>query len=162
MARNNIGKTFYVAAGLPATNTAAAFEALTWVIVNGPQVLPQLGISHGQIDSPNVATGFSKSLKGVASGVDTTATFSKISADPGQVILRTAADDSQGLISVKIGTGSGADTGEGPALVTGDPVEYAQGYAHSYTPNQPDTTTEEGFTVSFRQNDFTVEGTEPV
>ncbi len=157
MTKSFIGRTIYVVAVVPATNNAAGFEALTWVKAGGPQVLPQLGVTHSLTDVPDLESGFTAALKGAGAGTDTTATFRNVPSDAGQAILKTAAHDGDGLMSVKIVDGSGVNQ----APVTGDPVEYAHGIAHSYQPNQGDTTTHEGFTVGFRQNDLTVEGTEP-
>lgn len=158
MTDNHIGKTIYQASALPATNDTAGFEALTWVLVSGVQTLPQLGISHSMIDIHDLQTGFTTATKGAAQGVDTNAIFRKVANDTGQANVKTAADGQAGLMSVKIVDGTGVDN----APVTGDPVEYAQGVCHSYQPNQGDNSTSEGFTVSFRQNGFTVVGTEPV
>lgn len=161
MTANHIGKTMYVAQALPATNNAAGFEALTWVQVKGIQTLPVLGVSHSGIDVPDLATGFTSSVKGAAAGRDSTFTYRRIAADAGQIDVEEQAIDDNGLGAVKIVTGSGTDSGDGPAPVTGDPVEYAQGYFHSYEPNQATDSSFEGATVSFRQNNFTVTATEP-
>jgi hypothetical protein len=161
MTDNHIGKTIYVAQALPATNDTTGFEALTWVQVKGPITGPQLGVSHSMIDIPDLATGFTTAAKGAASGTDTTMSFRKVASDAGQEDLKEQAEDQNGVLSIKIVTGSGTDSGDGPAPVTGDPVEYAQGIAHSYQPNQIDGGNFEGFSVGFKQNDFTVIGTEP-
>lgn len=160
MTGSHIGKTIYVATAAPATNDAAGFEALTWVKVNGVQTLPQLGTSHANIDVPDLQTGFTTGLKGAASGNDSTATFRDVASDTGQanVLTLAIAGGDGGVGSIKIVKGSGAD--EAPA--TGDPVEYAQGYFHSYMKIQGDTTTHEGFSVNFKQNADTIEATEPV
>jgi hypothetical protein len=160
MTRNHIGKTLYVAEGLPDTNDAAGFEDMTWVQVKGIQTLPVLGVSHAGIDVPDLATGFTSSVKGAATGRDTTFTYRNIDADPGQEDVEGLAEDAQGEGCVKIVTGSGTDTGDGPAPVDGDEVKYAQGYFHSYEPNQGTDSSFEGASVSFRQNNFTVVGTE--
>jgi len=157
MTENNIGKTLYIATAVPANNDADGFEALSWVKVNGVQSLPQLGISHSMIDVPDLQSGFTSSLKGAATGVDTTMTFRTVDSDTGQANLEAQAVDQSGLLSVKLVKGSGA--AQAPAA--GDPVEYAQGIAHSFQPNQGDNSTFEGFQVGFKQNDFTVIGTEP-
>lgn len=157
MTENHIGKTIYQSSNLPATNDTTGFEALTWVKVSGVQVLPQLGTTHNMIDVPDLQTGFTSAVKGAAQGVDTTITFRNVDSDTGQDNIKTAANSQAGLMSVKIVDGSGTDN----APVTGDPVEYAQGIAHSYQPNQGDDSTYEGFTVGFRQNAATVTGTEP-
>jgi hypothetical protein len=161
MTRNNIGKTLFVAQALPATNDDTGFEALTWVQVKGLQVLPQLGISHADIEVPDLATGFTSTLKGAATGVESTMAFRTVDSDAGQEDVREQAHDAQGLMSVKIVTGSGTDTGDGPAPVSGDAVKYAQGICKNYQEIQGDTTNHEGFSVAFRQNDFTVDATEP-
>jgi len=161
MTANHIGKTLYVAQALPATNNAGGFEALTWVQVKGIQTLPVFGVSHSGIDVPDLATGFTQSVKGAAAGRDSTFTFRRIAADAGQIDVQEQAADEAGLGSIKIVTGSGADSGDGPIPATGDRVIYAQGYFHSFEPNQATDSTFEGATVSFRQNAVEVEATEP-
>jgi hypothetical protein len=157
MTANNIGKTLYQASAAPATNNTAGFEALTWVLVSGGISLPQLGVSHSMIDVPDLKTGFTSAVKGAAQGVDTTATFRDVASDTGQANLETLGVSQGGVGSIKIVTGTGTDN----APVTGDVVEYAQGIIHSFQPNQADNSTFEGFTVGFRQNDFTIAGTQP-
>ena len=159
MTASHIGKTIYIASAAPATNDAAGFEALTWTKVSGVQTLPQLGASHANIDVPDLQTGFTQGIKGAATGNDSTATFRDVDGDAGQTSIRGLADagGDLGTGSIKIVKGSGTNQ----APVTGDPVEYAHGYFHSYVKIQGDTTTHEGFSVNFRQNDFTIEATEP-
>lgn len=156
---SHIGKTIYVAQAAPATNTSAAFAALTWVKASGIQTFPQLGVSHNNIDVPDVESGFTAGLKGAGSGNDSTMSFRDVPSDTGQANLRAAADagGTAGVLSVKIVKGSGTDN----APVSGDPVEYAQGYAHSYVKVQGDDSTHEGFSVNFKQNAVSIEATEP-
>lgn len=157
MTQNHIGKTIWVATAHPATNDAAGFEALNWVEAKGNITLPQLGITHSMIDIPDLKTGFTSAVKGAAQGVDTTMTFREVSGDTGQANLKAQAVDNDGVLSVRIVNGTGTDN----APQTGDAVEYAQGIAHSFQPNQGDNSSYEGFQVGFRQNDFTVTGTIP-
>jgi hypothetical protein len=159
MTGSHIGKTIYGASALPATNDAAGFEALTWVKLNGWQTLPQLGVSHSNIDVPDGQTGFTKGIKGAGTGNDSTMTFRDVDDDTGQGNVRTAANagGDSGVFSVKIVKGSGTAN----APVAGDPVQYAQGYLHSYVEIQGDTTTHEGFSVNFKQNDYTIDADEP-
>ena len=159
MTGSHIGKTIFVATAAPATNNAAGFEALTWVKVNGVQVLPQLGVSHSNIDVPDLQSGFTSGLKGAGSGNDSTASFRMVAGDTGQGNVRTAANagGTGGTMSVKIVKGTGTDQ----APETGDPVQYAQGYVHSYVEIQGDNSTHEGFSVNFKQNGLTVDATEP-
>lgn len=159
MTGSHIGKTIYVAAALPATNDAAGFEALTWVKINGVQTLPQLGVSHGNIDVPDLQTGFTQGIKGAGLGNDSTATFRDVPADAGQEDVRDLANagGTLGVGSIKIVKGSGVS--QAPA--TGDPVQYAQGYFHSYIEIQGDGSTHEGFSVNFKQNALTVDATNP-
>lgn len=158
MTDNHIGKTIYIATAVPTTNDNAGFEALTWVKASGVITTPQLGVTHSMIDVPDLQSGFTSAVKGAGQGVDTTATFRNVDSDTGQATLKTAAESQAGVLSVKIVTGSGVDN----APVAGDPVEYAQGIAHSYQPNQGDNSSYEGFSVGFRQNDFTVVSTQPI
>jgi hypothetical protein len=159
MSGSNIGKTIFVSPAVPATNNAAGFAALTWTKVNGVQTLPQLGVSHANIDVPDLQSGFVAGVKGAGTGNDSTATFRQIAADAGQVAVRTAANagGDAGAMSIKIVSGSGVDQ----APVSGDPVQYAQGYVHSYLENQGSETTYEGFSVNFKQNALTVDATQP-
>lgn len=157
MTRSHIGKTIYVAAALPATNTAAGFDALTWVKVNGLQSVGSLGVSHAAIDVPDLETGFNGRLKGAASGNDVDAAFRAIDGDAGQASVETLATGPSGECSIKIVRGSGASN----APVLGDPVEYAQGYLHSYVDIEKSDSTHEGFTVKFQQNAHTVKATHP-
>lgn len=160
MTGSHIGKTMYVAEAVPATNNAAGFEALTWVKAEGIQVLPQLGVSHANIDVPDLQTGFTAGVKGAGTGNDSTCTFRDVAGDAGQDDIRGLANagGTLGAGSIKIVKGSGTNQ----APVAGDPVQYAQGYFHSYVEIQGDTTTHEGFSANFKQNDLTVDATEPV
>ncbi len=156
---SHIGKTIYAAAALPATNDKAGFEALTWVKVEGVQVLPQLGVSHANIDVPDLQSGWTQGIKGAGSGNDSSMSFRAVASDPGQEDLLDAAQagGDLGVMSIKIVKGSGAN--QAPA--TGDPVQYAQGYVHSHVEIQGDTTTHEGFSVNFKQNAPTINDVNP-
>ncbi|WP_406646856.1 hypothetical protein QEZ52_00280 [Aliisedimentitalea scapharcae] len=161
MTDNHIGKTLWMATALPASNDTTGFEALTWVQVKGIQTLPVFGVTHSNTDVPDLATGFTSGTKGAGSGRESQFTTREISGDTGQGNVKTQANDKDGLVSLKIAEGSGTDSGDGPALVTGDAVKYAQGYLHSHEENQGTDNTHKGATCSFKQNNFTVEGTEP-
>lgn len=158
MSKTQIGKRLYVSATLPATNDAAGFEALTWTLVEGRQQLFQLGVSHETIEIPDL-DGFNDAAKGAGSGTDSQGTFYTVDSDAGQTLLIAAGEGlgAAGNISVKQVKGSG--TGGAPA--SGDAVEYAQGFAHTYQPMQPTTTSYEGFNINFRQTKPTVRATEP-
>jgi uncharacterized Zn-binding protein involved in type VI secretion len=160
---SHIGKRLFIAQALPATNNEVGFDALTWVEVKGVQVLPQLGVSHAAIDVPDLASGFTQGLKGAGTGNDSTMTVRKIAADAGQLDVRELADvggqSASGSIKIVKATGT-LDTGGVPAVQTGDAVQYAQGFFHSYIEIQGDTTTHEGFSVNFRQNAVTVDAPE--
>ena len=82
-------------------------------------------------------------------------------ADTGIATAIVAAVDKAGLYTLKIVRGSGTDSGDGPAPVAGDVVQYAQGYLHTYAENAKDVNTNEGGTISFMQNAFTVDDVEP-
>lgn len=158
MTKNHIGKTVYIATSQPATNDAAGFEALTYVQVAGVQQAPQFGTTHAMIAVDDLQKGRVENIKGSGSGVSTQMTCRKVDGDTGQGNVETTAVDADGVCAIKIGYGTGADE----ALVSGDPVEYAQGVLHSYADMQATTTNYEGFTVTFQQNADTVKATEPV
>lgn len=157
--RSHIGKTLWVAQAAPATNDASGFAALTWVKVNGVQVLPQVGISHANIDVPDLETGFTRGVKGAGTGNDSTATFRLVASDTGQTNIRNLANaNGTGAIgSIRITRG----TGVGGAPATGNELQYATGYFHSYVENQGDDSSHEGFSVNFKQNGATVDATFP-
>lgn len=154
---NHIGDTLWYAEAAPATNDKAGFEALTWKEALGHQTLPQFGVTHNMIDVADLKSGFTSATKGAAQGTDTTATFRRIEDSVPQGELRDLANDQSGVVSLKIVSGSGANN----APATGDPVQYAQGILHSYQPNQGDNSSHKGFSVGFRQNDFTIEDVNP-
>lgn len=157
MTDNAIGTSIYIATAAPATNDAAGFEALTWVQVNGLIQGFQFGVSHAMIDIPDLLTGFTTAVKGAATGTDSTAQFRAVASDTGQGTVRTQAHDNDGIVSIKMGVGSGT----AGALASGDPVIYAQGVLHSYVPNQPTTTSYDGFSVNFRTNAIAIIDEEP-
>lgn len=154
---NHLGKTLYIATAAPATHDATGFEALSWTKVNGVQTMPQFGVSHASIDVPDLQTGTNNRVKGLQTGTDTTFQCRTVASDSGQGSCKTVANSADGIVSLKIGKGSGT----GQALVSGDPVQYATGFLHSYREMQPTTTTHEGFEVTFSQNGLPVEDTEP-
>ena len=148
MSRNHLGKTIYIATAVPTTNDDVGFEALTWVRVEGLVTGPQFGYQHAAIEIPSLKDGINTAVKGMGSGADSTMTFTKDAADEGQIALKALADGATGVGSVKLVTGSGPNL----APATDDPVQYAQGYFHSYTENQATGDSYEGFSVNFRQN----------
>jgi hypothetical protein len=158
---NNIGLTLYGVAGAPATNNKAGFEALTWVQLKGTQSLPVFGVTHNNIDVSDLGTGFTSGVKGAATGNDTTITYHGDGTDTGIATAIVAAKAQAGIYSLKIVRGSGADTGDGPAPVAGDVVQYAHGYLHTYAENEKDDSTFEGATINFKQNAATVDDVEP-
>jgi hypothetical protein len=158
--KNNIGKTIYISAALPGVNTAVGttgFNSLTFTQIGGVQSLPQLGVTGANIDVPDLATGFTSGVKGAMSGNESTMTFRMLTSDAGQALVESTANSAEGKCSLKIVRGSGVSG----APVLGDPVQYAQGYLNGFLETQGDTTTHEGFTVTFKQNNFTVDTTQP-
>lgn len=158
MTTNSIGHTLYIAEALPATNNSTGFEALTWVKVNGVVSIGERGVSHETIDIPDLQTGWTRVVKGAGSGIETSIVVREIAADAGQEDVRNTAQGEEGQCSIKIVLGSGASQ----APVTGDPVEYAQGIMHTYREREKTTSSYEGFSVVFRNNEPPVIATEPV
>lgn len=148
--RNHLGKSIFFSTTLPATNDAAGFEALTWTELEYGQSYPQFGISHANIDVEDLKTGFSKGVKGIASGTDSQGSnwIDGSALTTNQAAFKAACDSPGGDIAIKIGTGSGTDN----ALAEGDPVVYAQGYVHSFQKMQATASNYEGFTYNFKQN----------
>jgi hypothetical protein len=157
--RNNIGKSVYFSAALPATNDTAGFEALTWSELENPQTLPQFGVSNSNIDVTDLKSGFTAGVKGAAAGMDSQGSH-RIDASAlttNQLAFKVICETAGGVCSVKIGTG----TGTANALVATDKVEYAQGYVHSYQENQATDSSSEGFVYNFKQNALSIKDVEP-
>lgn len=156
MTNTHIGKQVWVAAAVPATNDDTGFEALTWVRVNGFVGGFQLGFEASNVDIPDIAAGITLGAKGMRSGSDSTANFRNVASDTGQTNIKAAADGCASAGSVKI-ISAECDT----AAATGDAVQYAQGYFHSFLENEIDEGGYEGFSVNFKQNAATVNATQP-
>jgi hypothetical protein len=156
---NHIGYSIYLSPTIPATNTDAGFEALTdFELVDGAQQAPRFGVSHAMIEIPDLLKGFTRVVKGAATGVETQMMFHREDGSSGHALAEEIGNDAGGLASVKIVVkGSGVNG----APVAGDVVLYAQGVAHSYLPNEINVTTHDGFSLSFRQNAVAVTGVEP-
>jgi len=156
MTRTHLGKQVFAAAGIPSANTATAFEALTWVRVNGFAGGLQLGFASNNVDIPDIAEGITLGAKGMRSGNDSTASFRNVASDTGQTNVKGYADGSTTAHSVKI-----VSANAGVAAEAGDAVQYAQGYFHSLLEKEIAEDGYEGFDVNFKQNAATVNGTEP-
>jgi len=156
MTRTHLGKQVWIATGIPATNDAAGFVALTWVRVNGFVGGYQLGFAANNVDIPDLAEGITLGAKGMRSGNDSTGSYRNVASDTGQANIKGYADDETSAHSLKI-----ISAGAGVVAETGDPVQYAQGYFHSFTENEISEGGYEGFSVNFKQNAATVNATEP-
>ena len=156
MTKAHLGKQVFAAAGIPSANTTTAFEAMTWVRVNGFVGGLQLGFEANNIDIPDLAEGITLGVKGMRSGNDSTASFRNVASDTGQTNVKGYANDASSAHSVKI-----ISAGVSVDAVAGDAVQYAQGYFHSFLENEIAEGGYEGFAVNFKQNAATVNGTEP-
>ena len=156
MTKTHIGKQIFAAAGIPATNDDTGFEALTWVRVNGFVGGLQLGFTSNNVDIPGLAEGITLGAKGMRTGNDSTASFRNVASDTGQTNVKGYADDATSAHSLKI-----ISAAAGVAAETGDAVQYAHGYFHSFLENEIAEGGYEGFAVNFKQNAATVNGTEP-
>lgn len=166
MTKSHIGKSAYYAVTGPATNDAAGFEALTWIKIPGYQGGFQFGLSHANIDVEDIEQGDTKTVRGMASYPDSTGTFrnrDETALRAAQVaFLEVVETPGSPTHSLKIVRATGADLPDGGKTpVAGDQVEYAQGYFHSPSDNEQTTTSHEGFSVTFKQNERQVKATEP-
>ena len=159
--KSNIGLTLYGVSGNPATNNKAGMESLTFVQLKGVIDIPVFGVTHNSIAVPDTATGFDGSVKGAASGKDVPFTYRGDGTDTGIATAIVAAGIRPGSFTLKIVVGTGADSGDGPIPVTGDVVQYAQGYLHNYEENAKNGTTFQGGSINFMQTAITVDDVEP-
>ena len=102
MTNTHLGKQVFAAAGIPSANTTTAFEALTWVRVNGFVGGFQLGFAANNVDIPDIAEGITLGAKGMRSGNDSTASFRNVASDTGQTNVKGYADDATSAHSLKI------------------------------------------------------------
>jgi hypothetical protein len=154
MTKTHLGKQVFAASGIPSANTATEFEALTWVRVNGFVGGFQLGFAANNVDIPDIAEGITLGAKGMRSGNDSTASFRNVASDTGQANVKGYADDTTSAHSLMI---ISAAAGDDPGTL--EPVQYAQGYFHSFLENEIAEGGYEGFSVNFKQNAVTVNGT---
>lgn len=157
MTETHIGKQVWIATSVPATNDSTGFEALSWEKVSGFVGGFQLGFSTSNVDVPDLEAGITLGTKGLRSGQDSTGTFRRVDGDTGQASIKTEAESEATAGSIKI-----ISAGVGAAPASGDRVQYAQGYFHSYVENEVSGDGYEGFSVNFKQNRPAVDATEPV
>lgn len=157
MTETHIGKQVWIATSVPATNDDTGFEALSWEKVGGFVGGFQLGFPTSNVDVPDLEAGITLGAKGMRSGQDSTGTFRRIDGDTGQASIKTEAESEATAGSIKI---ISAEVDAAPA--SGDRVQYAQGYFHSYVENEVSGDGYEGFSVNFKQNRPAVDATEPV
>ena len=162
---SHIGTTVYYSATLPATNTAAGFEALTWIQITRPVSAPRFGVEHNTVTA-ELLSGFSDQARGAGRGRTTEMMFSDDVTNgvraTGQAGIRAIAAAGGGDVALKVGRGSGSPLADGGlALVEGDPVEYAVGFVHSLTSTEKTAGAYLGFSMGFTQRLIEVYDNEP-
>lgn len=150
MSNSDITTTLYLATGLPGTFDKAGYEALTWVLVNGIVSVGEVGVTDNMVDVPDLATGFTKGIKGARAGRDIAIALREIKADTGQGNLKTASLAFVADYSIKILEAEGTE------------VEYASGIPHDWVRNERADGSYAGFTCQFRLNYAPVLTTIPV
>lgn len=106
------GAKLYVSAAAPATQTEAGYQALTWVQVKGLDQLGEFGKSYevGTFDS--LDEGRLK-YRSILDEGEIDATPADLPADPGQIIVKAAADAPRGSAGEIISFRAEAENGVG-------------------------------------------------
>lgn len=85
-----LGTTLAVSATLPATQTDAAYAALTWTTVGEVTDIPSFGPAHEVVTHVPLATGVTAKYHGALNTGSITVPMALNPADTGQVALKTA------------------------------------------------------------------------
>ena len=85
-----LGTTLQLSAVLPATQTDAAYAALTWLTVGEVTDIPSFGPAHEVVTHVPLATGVTAKYHGALNNGSITVPMALNPADTGQVALKTA------------------------------------------------------------------------
>ena len=85
-----LGTTLQLSATLPATQTDAAYAALTWLTVGEVTDIPSFGPAHEVVTHVPLATGVTAKYHGALNNGSITVPMALNPADTGQVALKTA------------------------------------------------------------------------
>ena len=88
MADTSIGTTLHVSTGVPATEDAAGYAALTWVKIGGVVSIGETGDDAEDVTVALVETGRTEHSIGALDGGAWAVTCKNILADAGQVIIK--------------------------------------------------------------------------
>lgn len=146
MSTNDIGTTFAIATGVPATFDEAGYEAMTWVNIGGLVSIGEVGDDHETISVPDLTLGRIRTIKGAATGTTIPVALREVLADAGQTAAQTAAKAAGGEYSFRVGE---------PGTVE----QYFSGVCMSWKRTERSTGSYAGFTFSVTTNYPTVSGT---
>lgn len=99
---SSVGAYIEVSAALPATEDQAGYEALTWTKVNGLTNLGEFSKVWSMATAVLLDSGLTIKRKSSFDNGSLAAQMLRDISDAGQGILSTAADSSNGLISIKV------------------------------------------------------------
>jgi hypothetical protein len=92
MTQTAAGSTLAISAGVPATQDAAGFAALTYTVVGGVEKIGTIGASFAKVEFQPL-NGPKEKLKGSADYGSLQPSLAHNETDAGQVLLRTSADN---------------------------------------------------------------------
>lgn len=96
------GSTLAISAAAPATQDAAGYAALTYTVIGGVEKIGTIGATFAKVEFQPL-NGPKEKLKGSADYGSLQPSMAHNETDAGQVLLRTAADDTaNALYSVKV------------------------------------------------------------
>lgn len=133
---NQIGATFSLVAGVPATYDEAGYEALSFVELDGVVSLPELGDTTEQISVNALATGRTAYANGVKNFPPFVIPYIFSKTDAGQILARAGANTNT-LYSIQI------EDNDGERM-------WITGYLANLMDTARDVTTYRGQSVEFR------------
>jgi Lambda phage tail tube protein, TTP len=85
-----LGAVLAISVALPADETIAGYEALTWLVVGEVTDIPEFGPAHEVVTHIPLATGITAKYHGAKNNGSITVPMALDVADPGQAIVRSA------------------------------------------------------------------------
>ena len=143
---NNVGFTMGISLAIPATKDETGFAALTYTDVDSVSLVPTDMFNHDVIDLEDLKTGINIGQKTGETGQD-------------QTISAHTKLGVSGHTELEAGSSQGDDVSIVVYNPDGVNLEYFQGLLHSFSRKERTNKTDNGFTVTFRQNLRMVSGT---
>ena len=102
------GTCLSVSAGIPATNDAAGYTALTWTQIGELSTIGDIVTKHATSTFINMCTNKSSVIKGVEDLINVMITVACDRGDAGQTLMTTARQSINGVYAFKVAESNGS------------------------------------------------------